>query len=71
MAAEGEQTSWWKEFLMEDVTNERFSDEQNALFERYGAIKIKKNLFLPDIPDDEILWNIRVLGLKNAHQGDM
>ena len=33
--------------------------------------QIKKNLFLPDIPDEEIIWNIGVLGLKNAHRGEM
>lgn len=76
------QDSWWTEFLSEDVSSHTFTGEQNALFEKYQlnvdqkrifhSIKSGKNLFLSDmLNDEEIIWNIGVMGVNNAHRGDM
>jgi len=73
-------TAWWKSFFAEDVTTGTFNDEQNALFETYEvsqdqkrifhSIRTGKNLFLPDISDEELIWNIGVMGVGNSHRGD-
>jgi len=76
------QDSWWKEFLADDVTKDTFTSEQNDLFEAYQlsvdhkrifhSIKTGKNIFLSDkLSDEEIIWNIGVMGVNNAHRGDM
>eukprot|EP00586_Coscinodiscus_wailesii_P014488 CAMPEP_0172520164 /NCGR_PEP_ID=MMETSP1066-20121228/291844_1 /TAXON_ID=671091 /ORGANISM="Coscinodiscus wailesii, Strain CCMP2513" /LENGTH=322 /DNA_ID=CAMNT_0013302875 /DNA_START=169 /DNA_END=1140 /DNA_ORIENTATION=- len=75
-------SNWWKEYLKEDVNEETFTSEQNTLFETYQAtpdqkrifqsIKTGKNLFLPDdLTNEEILWNIGVMGVRHPHRGDM
>jgi hypothetical protein len=75
-------SNWWREYLEEDVKEDIFTSEQNALFETYQAtldqkrifqcIKTGRNLFLSDkINDEEIVWNIGVMGVRKAHRGDM
>lgn len=75
-------TEWWSEFLKEDVTEDSFSGEQNTLFETYKVsqdqkrifqcMKTGRNLFISDlITDEEIIWNIGVMSVNNAHRGDM
>jgi hypothetical protein len=75
-------TSWWKEFFQTDVDKDTFTNEQNKLFETYQlsqdqkrifhSIKTGRNLFLSTkISDEEIIWNIGVMGVNNAHRGDM
>ena len=74
--------NWWNEFLSEDIKEDNFSSEQIALFETYGmtkdqqrifhSIKSAKNLFLSNLlTDEEIVWWIGVMGVNNAHRGDM
>lgn len=74
-------STWWTEFLDEDVSDETFSADQNALFAKYGmtqdqrrifqCVKTGRNLFLSDlISDEEVVWNIGVMGVNNAHRGD-
>lgn len=78
----GTSRDWWTEFLAEDVTNDTFSDEQKALFEIYHvtldqkrifhSIKTGRNLFLSDeLSEEEIIWNIGVMGIGNKHRGDI
>lgn len=73
--------NWWKEFLDNDVTDVEFTQKQLDLFETYQvthdqkrlfhSIKTGRNLFLSkDISDEEIIWNIGVMGVKDAHRGD-
>lgn len=73
-------TSWWNDFLSNDVSKDTFTDEQNALFDTYRltqdqkrifqSIKTGRNLFLSDdLNDEEIVWNIGVMGV--AAKGDM
>lgn len=67
--------------MEDDITSDNFTDEQNDLFETYRltrdqkrifqSIKIGKNLFLSNlISDEEIIWNIGVMGVNNRHRGD-
>lgn len=75
-------SDWWKDFLAEDVTDDTFSSQQKAMFETYQltidqkrifhSIKTGKNMFLSDdLTDEDIVWNIGVMGVKKAHRGDM
>jgi hypothetical protein len=75
-------SSWWEEFLTEDVNPDTFPDEVSSLMETYQlthdqqrifqSIKTGKNLFLSDgLTDEEIIWNIGVVGVDGKHRGDL
>lgn len=72
---------WWKEFLTEDVTAESFPDDISRLMATYQlthdqqrifqSIKCGRNLFLSDdLTDEQIVWNIGVVGVNGKHRGD-
>lgn len=74
-------TAWWSEFLSSDVSESDFTDDQKALFDHYQltldqkrifqCVKTGKNLFLSDlISDEEVIWNIGVIGVNDSHRGD-
>lgn len=76
-------TEWWKEFLDKDVSAESFleSPKLPSLMDMYHltqdqkrifqSIKTGRNLFLSDqITDEEIIWNIGVVGVSKTHRGD-
>lgn len=79
MIADSSSSSWWSEFLSQDVSQDTFTAEQQQLFETYQltqdqkrifeSIKRGRNLFLSDyMKDEEIVWNIGVVGI--AHKGN-
>ena len=72
---------WWKEFMTEDVTLESFPVEVSKLMQSYEltqnqqrvfqSIKVGRNLFLSDdLSDEQIIWNIGVVGVNGKHRGD-
>lgn len=72
---------WWTEFLSEDVSEDTFTTEQKSLFHTYQvsldqkrlfrSIRTGRNLFLSElITDEEIIWNIGVMGVGNKHRGN-
>lgn len=74
-------SDWWKEFLTEDVNESTFSDEVSNLVTTYQldqeqkrifqSIKKGRNLFLSDdLTDEEIVWNIGVVGVNGNHRGN-
>jgi len=74
-------SEWWEEFLSEDVNLESFSTEVSELMKTYQlnqdqqrmfqSIKTGRNLFLSDdLTDEDIIWNIGVVGVNGKHRGD-
>lgn len=81
MMSNSNDNDWWKEFLPEDISEDTFTTEQKTLFKIYKvsldqirlfhSIRTGRNLFLSElITDEEIVWNIGVMGVGNKHRGN-